>query len=298
MKNINNKKNITHLIFAGLICYIPVEVNATKPPPSKVETIRQLEGAGQLSEALSLTVQEALHIYKKVGIGEVVREVNSSILRIDEEIKVQTHRSSSEASILGIFKVRTTQSYDVTKILTTNPQSLQRASEKAYKDFVDLQNYLYKYLEQNERALFQAKVLTAKSLSLVAKMPGGEREIYVPLVESLFSKMTHLFVSGTHRVTSCITTHYAKRSKSNSAFVSFLFGEGSFESSSLHHAYSETLCEAKKTSLYAFEESLFSVSLNWADAMMQFFAKELALQRVLDADKPFYPTWGSPHFEP
>jgi hypothetical protein len=287
------KKLITTFIFLNLSTASFASIDQTKYS-NVLKDIKQDEQSKNFKVAALKAAGIANQIAAESHFDELIKTMTTALHENREEVITDTSSDHAGFNIFGLISGSVYKKYDTAKILTTNPEEVQNFSRKAAKDFDRLQKELNKYIKKHETEIFYAKVFSAKSLELTAKISSRDIPQIYNYVTQTAQKMSTVSFSGVQNILKCTSTDYAERSTGEGIKLKILFSSLNLSTKKEHMAYSETICDSTSSTIESSEVISQSTSLMFADETLESAEDTLAL-KMLEAKAPSFPTWGSPY---
>ncbi len=265
---------------------------------STIAIINELEVRGQYQSAALTAASTANSVAQEIGIDKTVAQVTTTLNEIRQETIVETKKQAAGFSfLLGLISGSASSSYDVTKMITVNPEEVEGFTTKTANDFRRLQGQLKTYVKDNESALFYAKVLAAKALQLTEKMDIDQLIAVRGTIMKSVQFIKQVQFAGTQTVNRCLTMNYVDRENSLGIAISGLFLSLNYSQSDVQHAHNEKSCSTSANSGITSESQWTSPKLMSADLKISMFEKAMDLRLVGERHAPSYPTWGSPYMK-
>ncbi len=275
-----------------------------------------------LNEYLLVNSQLRSH-YQKIGVGQVVAQVNTrQLAKFDEVITEKYRESSSRSSQSGMtFGFNSASSstnyshssgYDSSKIIPTNPEAVANFSANERRDFGKVQQQLQSYLNKNENTIVQMLLLGTRASYLAYQLELQGLNLREEDVTDTVEMVSNVYFLGVQNVSRCVQINYAgskdySQTTTGSSFSAnagwwahFASSSSYTHSASLEHvSHSITTCDASQNwARIDTSRSMQTVSVQFLSSLMREWVGALSRHRVINKQVPtFNLTWNSPFFK-
>lgn len=288
----------TLIISFALLTTLNVQASS-KSYEKMLKEIKALETSGNYKRGSLQAAIYANQIAESSGFDGVVRSIENTFTENREEVLASHHEMNGGFSFfMGLLGSGSADlSYDVTRIVTTNSDEVEKFSKLKNKNFKRLQSQLKAYVAKHESSMIYAKLLAAKSFELSAVLEVESLlEIY-PYITRVAQRVSAINFLGNQNVTNCINTNHSRKESKQGFDISLIFVSFDFSQTDVEEAYQERKCELSSVETSVSEFALNSMDLMTADRALQLFGKVLGLKMFSDISAPTYPKWGSPYME-
>ena len=286
------------LIVLSLFATLETQASG-KNPKVMMEEVTGLEMTGAYQRASIIAASYANQIADAVGFDGVAKAIESSFTVRRREVTARSIEAKFGFSMLGGFlgSGSAKLNYDITRIVTLNPEELKNFEELNTRNFKKLQRDLRKYVAKNANNMVYAKLLAAKSLQLAIKVDRENLLDSYGYILRTAQRVSMISFLGTQNITTCVSTYHPKRVEQEELHLSGLFESLDFSMKDVQKAYTEEDCGVSTVTDSVVEFSLNSADLMLADQNLQIYGQLLGLKMFSETTAPSYPTWGSPYIQ-
>ena len=286
-------------------------------PPSSAQGVTDL-----LNEYL-LVNSQLRSLYQKIGVGQVVAQVNTRQLAQFNEVITEKYRestsSSSRSSLsLGFNSASSSANYnhssgyDNSKIIATNPEAVANFGVDERRDFGKVQQQLQIYLNKNENAIVQMLLLGTRASYLAYQLELQGLSLREEELTDTIEMVSNVYFLGVQNVSRCVQINYAgsktyNRTTADSSFAvnagwwAHFAGSSNYShSTSLEYiSHSVTTCDASQNwARIDASRSTQTVSVQFLSNLMREWVGALSRHRVITKQIPTLSlTWNSPFFK-
>ena len=297
MRNNKFKEQLAKfIILAGISCLsLGAQARADMSQSEKwIKSVNQQESAGDFQGAALSAAQIANSIADQEQIDQVVENIQTTLHAVEQEVVTSTSSASANFSLLGLISGSADASYDVTKVISLNPEEQLGFSQKVADDWSQLQRELTHKLQKDELALAYMKIFAAKAVQMTAKVSLLESEGWRDYVERTAQRVGRLQMKGSQSIVSCTEFDHAETKKQMGFSISGLLASLSFGALDIANAYNETNCSSEARDLAINESQMFLPHLIGADKILSEQMKVLSLKELTNATSAPQVTWGLP----
>ena len=281
------------------------------------------QGVTDLLNEYLLVNSQLRSLYQKIGVGQVVAQVNTRQLAkfnevITEKYRENTSRSSSSSASIGLSSARSSAYYDHSSgynssiITASNPQATADFSIDERRDFGKLQSRLQTYLNKNENTIVQMLLLGTRASFLAYQLELQGLNLREEDVTDTVEMVSNVYFLGVQNVSRCVQINYAgskdySQTSTGSNFSAnagwwahFASSTSYTHSASLEHvSHSVTTCDASQNwARIDTSRSTQTVSVQFLSSLMREWVGALSRHRVINKQVPtFNLTWNSPFFK-
>lgn len=278
----------------------------------KIQTDRQ---GGKLNLAMAEAAQLISDMYQGLGVGQVIARVNTAMTEIRDEVVVSSYtkrnNASLGASLLGLLSLRANYKsynyYDVTKIITRNPEEVAQFPSRVENELNRLRSDLLKYINKNADRITLMKYLGILYFQMVNESSDANEPIYVDEFARILGLLDTLNFLGEQTVTACVATNHANWRKTDDwsagaalriLFISLNAGGGR-SSEEIHHAYTEGTCQSTVNQVQVSQgDMVWNVNLTRVDSILKEWAAVASLKvQLAPGSAPLFPTFNSPYYK-
>ncbi len=267
------------------------------------------------------TVKEMLQLRQKIGINQVVKKVQTALLKIVDETVTEKFSNNSEVSASGIAPVQTGDGFmfipysvnyiqsshsDVVKLIVRNAKEVNSFDDKVKKEFKQLNFDVNQYIKDNINNIIHIKSLAAQALMQASTLMDENYPISIGELEDIIDVAMQIDFSGVQEVSVCEKINYTNRSRGSEQKVSGFFGlfiGGSAKKQSQWNqmAHSKTTCDYsynKAVTVKAGEGTENRINLSEVDRVLKSWIKSSMAKRLFQyKEQLYFPHFGSPYYQ-
>ena len=188
----------------------------------KVLDIIELEKKNKIAEAYRKSLELIDHVYSELKLGEIVKKVDTVLLEKRREVITESHEKTNSIDMtlgflsflgLGGSGERDFKSWDVTDIITDNPEEKARFDVRKQTDYEDLKRSLESYISENEAYLVLLKEIGVYVMRLATILidKGESYQVDIRDLTWAYKMTSDLYFSGDQVITRCIETSYTQK---------------------------------------------------------------------------------------
>lgn len=265
----------------------------------EINSIRELEAAQQWMSATLMAMEAASKVVRDAKLDVIQDSTEPSLDSINQETLVSTEKFTFGIVRRGLFGflsfLSIFASQDITKMVVANPEEIAGFGAKIRSDREKLRELLVSVFKDKTAALYLAKILTAKAISLTKNLSDEDLFKLSPYLKKILSRVSHLSLAGMQNISRCEVNKYID----NGASAAISFGTSFFAVGlgleDLKKAFNEKKCTRDSNLEHVSE--LDSIPVLKADLILAAEIKAMELRILIGTMAPKYPTWNSPYYK-